>query len=131
MSVNFDLGKDPPDTGVFSYDEGGPLDPHDGLAVHFLFLEYPVGLCDLLFGIRQQRHVETVLFTELCLLFRSVGADTDGHGSCLVQPFLGVAEPARLTGSAGCIGLRVEEKHYGFSLREVTQPDHPAVVIGQ
>lgn len=129
MSLYLDLGKDFLDVRILPDDEGSALNSHDRLAVHVFFFVDAIGREHILVRIRQQRHVQIILFAKFLLLADVVGADAEDDGIRFIELIDRIPEPGCFAGSAWCVGLRVKKQHHSLFAHEIGEANFPAVII--
>ena len=89
-----------------------PVYPHIFLAIHTFFFHHAVQIADGLVHIRQKRIGEIVFFFEFFLGRGFIGGDAEYNGSCLLDLFECVAEPARFNRSTGRVGFGIKEQDH-------------------
>jgi hypothetical protein len=113
--LSLDTGDDAGDLALRANHKRGSLDSHILPAIHALFLEHAKLLNHGLAGIGQKRKWQLVSIFEFLLGRGLVSGNTQHLRAGAVDFLVCVAEPARLIGSAGCIGLGIEKQDQGFS----------------
>ena len=111
MTGRLHVFEDMHDLSVRTDEECRARNAHHFAAIHVLFFEDAEFLRDLPFLVGQQGVRQVVLFFKLELCLRRVGGDAENDQSGLLQFAVCVAEPARFNGSAGRVGLGIEEQH--------------------
>ena len=110
MLFRLDARDDAGDLALRANDECRPLDPQVFSAIHTLFFEHAELLDDSFIRIGQQRKRQLIGIFEFLLGRGLVCGNAQHLGASAVYLLVCVAEPASLIGSAGGVGLGVEEQ---------------------
>ena len=109
VSVNPNFRKDLLDNAILPDDECSALDTHANFAIQGLFSINAVVRRHFLLGVSQERHIQLVFISELCLPFHAVHAGPYCYCPPLFNLSLRIAKLRCLTRSTGCISFGIEK----------------------
>lgn len=113
--ICLDSGDHRRDLAIPANHERGPFDPHVLSPIHAFLFEHAEATGQGLIFVRQQVKGKTQFLFELLLGRGLIGRDAKDSSSGFLKFLICVAEPGRLRGSTGGVGLCIKKQNYRFS----------------